>query len=88
MLTIQKNTIFTNVAKYKITFYLFILFLMFCIALFVMFCFFFTSFRTSDGGVFWEGLEKEVTGVDITSWLGDANWTKSSGKPAAHPNSR
>lgn len=58
MLTIQKNTIFTNVAK------------------------------TSDGAVFWEGLEKEVTGVDITSWLGEANWTKSSGKPAAHPNSR
>lgn len=58
MLTVQKNTIFTNVAK------------------------------TSDGGVFWEGLEKEVTGVNITSWLNEANWVKSSGKPAAHPNSR
>jgi phosphoenolpyruvate carboxykinase (GTP) len=45
-------------------------------------------FRTSDGAIFWEGLEKEVTGVDITSWLGETNWTKSSEKPAAHPNSR
>jgi len=58
MKTIQKNTIFTNVAK------------------------------TSDGGVFWEGLEKEVNGSNITSWLGESNWSKSSGKPAAHPNSR
>lgn len=58
MLTAQKNTIFTNVAK------------------------------TSDGGIFWEGLEKEIKDVSITSWLGEANWTKASGKPAAHPNSR
>jgi len=59
MLTIRKNTIFTNVAE------------------------------TSDGGFFWEGLEKETPNdVTITSWLGDKNWKKESGKPAAHPNSR
>jgi len=45
--------------------------------------------KTSDGGIFWEGLEKESqSGVNITSWLGEKNWTKASGKPAAHPNSR
>lgn len=45
--------------------------------------------KTSDGGVFWEGLEEELPeGVSITSWLGQKNWTKESGKPAAHPNSR
>lgn len=45
--------------------------------------------KTSDGGVFWEGLEKEIpSNVKITSWLGDENWSKASGKPAAHPNSR
>lgn len=39
MLTIQKNTIFTNVAK------------------------------TSDGGIFWEGLEKETADdVEITRY--------------------
>ena len=79
MLTIQKNTIFTNVAKYKKT------------SIYMIIYSFILSnnvFRTSDGAVFWEGLEKEVTGVDITSWLGEANWTKCSGKPAAHPNSR
>jgi phosphoenolpyruvate carboxykinase (GTP) len=59
MATIQKNTVFTNVAK------------------------------TSDGGYFWEGLEKETPpGLQITSWLGDTNWSKATGKPAAHPNSR
>lgn len=59
MLTMQSNTIFTNVAE------------------------------TSDGGYFWEGLEKETPdNVDITSWLGQKNWTPNSGKPAAHPNSR
>uniref|UniRef100_A0A0B7A286 phosphoenolpyruvate carboxykinase (GTP) n=1 Tax=Arion vulgaris TaxID=1028688 RepID=A0A0B7A286_9EUPU len=46
--------------------------------------------ETSDGGVFWEGLEKEVDdNVKITSWLGDENWKKNeTDKPAAHPNSR
>lgn len=59
MLSIQKNTVFTNVAE------------------------------TSDGGFFWEGLEKEITpNVKITSWLGMENWTPDVGKPAAHPNSR
>ncbi|KAL7631649.1 UNVERIFIED_CONTAM: hypothetical protein RMT77_018053 [Armadillidium vulgare] len=45
--------------------------------------------KTSDGGVFWEGLEKEISeNVSITSWLGEENWSKESEKPAAHPNSR
>jgi len=45
--------------------------------------------KTSDGGVFWEGMEKEISDdVKISSWLGDDNWSKESGKPAAHPNSR
>ncbi|CAG5122958.1 unnamed protein product, partial [Candidula unifasciata] len=46
--------------------------------------------ETSDGGVFWEGLEKEIDdNVRITSWLGDENWRKDqTDKPAAHPNSR
>ena len=49
---------------------------------------------TSDGGVFWEGLEKEVPAdVSITSWRGIENWEKLTDeekkkKPAAHPNSR
>ena len=45
--------------------------------------------KTSDGGVYWEGMEKEMEdNVSVTSWLGAKNWTKDSGKPAAHPNSR
>lgn len=45
--------------------------------------------KTSDGGIFWEGLEKETPNdVSITSWLGEENWSKESGTPAAHPNSR
>ncbi|XP_065367867.1 phosphoenolpyruvate carboxykinase [GTP]-like [Calliphora vicina] len=43
---------------------------------------------TSDGGVYWEGMESSLApGVQITDWLGNP-WTKESGKPAAHPNSR
>lgn len=43
---------------------------------------------TSDGGVFWEGMEKEIPdNVSITDWLG-RNWDRSKGMPAAHPNSR
>ncbi|XP_055539640.1 phosphoenolpyruvate carboxykinase [GTP]-like [Wyeomyia smithii] len=44
---------------------------------------------TSDGGVFWEGMEKEVApGVQITDWLGQP-WKMGETKtPAAHPNSR
>ncbi|KAK7500213.1 hypothetical protein BaRGS_00008436 [Batillaria attramentaria] len=46
--------------------------------------------ETSDGGVFWEGLEDETPeGVRIKSWLGDDDWNKESrDRPAAHPNSR
>ncbi|XP_017880630.1 phosphoenolpyruvate carboxykinase [GTP]-like [Ceratina calcarata] len=43
---------------------------------------------TSDGGVYWEGLEKEISNdVEITDWRGN-KWTKESKTPAAHPNSR
>lgn len=43
---------------------------------------------TSDGGVFWEGMEDEIQpGVAITDWKGQ-KWTKDSSTPAAHPNSR
>lgn len=57
--TLQKNTMFTNVAM------------------------------TSDGGVYWEGLDDEMVshGQHLTSWKGK-DWTKESGEPAAHPNSR
>ncbi|XP_060563855.1 LOW QUALITY PROTEIN: phosphoenolpyruvate carboxykinase, cytosolic [GTP]-like [Ruditapes philippinarum] len=59
MRTIEKNTIFTNVAS------------------------------TSDGGVYWEGMESDLPdNVSITSWLGVHDWHKKMGKPAAHPNSR
>ena len=45
--------------------------------------------KTSDGGVFWEGMEDETDmSNDITSWTGDLKWDTSLGKPAAHPNSR
>ncbi len=50
---------------------------------------FFTNVAaTSDGGVWWEGLEKEVPldGLSVTDWLGN-EW-QPGGKPAAHPNSR
>ncbi|GLH11150.1 Phosphoenolpyruvate carboxykinase [GTP] [Gryllus bimaculatus] len=43
---------------------------------------------TNDGGVFWEGLENELNPhVKVTDWQGRP-WTKDSGRPAAHPNSR
>lgn len=43
---------------------------------------------TSDGGVYWEGMESSIApNVQITDWLG-MPWDKSSGRPAAHPNSR
>jgi phosphoenolpyruvate carboxykinase (GTP) len=50
--------------------------------------------HTSDGGVYWKGLEKETPAdVSITSWLGEEDWQnfskeKKAEKPAAHPNSR
>jgi len=56
MLTITKNTIFTNVAM------------------------------TADGDVWWEGMTEEVP-EGLTDWNGKP-YDKSSGKPAAHPNSR
>jgi phosphoenolpyruvate carboxykinase (GTP) len=43
---------------------------------------------TSDGGVYWEGMEKEVRdNVRVVDWRGN-DWTKGSKTPAAHPNSR
>jgi len=43
---------------------------------------------TSDGGVFWEGMEKELApNVKITDWLGQP-WELGMKTPAAHPNSR
>ncbi|CAN7992349.1 unnamed protein product, partial [Ixodes hexagonus] len=44
--------------------------------------------ETSDGGFWWEGMEEPTGGIRIKSWLGEENWTRNSGKPAAHPNSR
>jgi len=49
---------------------------------------------TSDGGVFWKGLEEETPrDVSITTWTGQENWQDLSEdekkkNPAAHPNSR
>ena len=49
---------------------------------------------TSDGGVFWEGLEGELSkDLSVTSWKGQEDWQKLSKEekkisPAAHPNSR
>lgn len=43
---------------------------------------------TSDGGVYWEGLENETPkDVKITDWQGK-EWCRDSKTPAAHPNSR
>lgn len=43
---------------------------------------------TSDGGVFWEGMEpSHIKGVTVTDWLGKL-WSSESGKVCAHPNSR
>ncbi|XP_051832604.1 phosphoenolpyruvate carboxykinase, cytosolic [GTP] [Antechinus flavipes] len=56
--TIQKNTVFTNVAE------------------------------TSDGGVYWEGIDEPLgPGVTLTSWK-NKEWTPESGEPCAHANSR
>lgn len=41
--------------------------------------------KTKEGGVYWEGMGEEPEGV--TDWNGNP-WSKNSGKPAAHPNSR
>uniref|UniRef100_A0A8C5KCX9 Phosphoenolpyruvate carboxykinase, cytosolic [GTP] n=1 Tax=Jaculus jaculus TaxID=51337 RepID=A0A8C5KCX9_JACJA len=56
--TIQRNTIFTNVAE------------------------------TSDGGVYWEGIDQPLpSGVTVTSWK-NKEWSPQDGEPCAHPNSR
>jgi phosphoenolpyruvate carboxykinase (GTP) len=57
MKTIEKNTIFTNVAQ------------------------------TTDGRVYWEGLDDDNRGDHLISWKGK-DWNKDSNEPAAHPNSR
>ena len=53
--TIQKNTIFTNVAE------------------------------TSDGGVYWEGIDQPLaSGIKLISWKGQ-EWDPKDGKHAPHP---
>lgn len=53
--TIQRNTIFTNVAE------------------------------TSDGGVYWEGIDQPLAaGVKVTSWK-NKDWTPEDGEPAGGP---
>lgn len=42
--------------------------------------------ETGDGGVYWEGMGEEPV-QPVTSWLNEP-WTKDSGKPSSHPNSR
>ena len=54
---------------------------------------------TSDGGVYWKGMEGRqsldsfLNGASVTSWLGEENWQLKNAAecektPAAHPNSR
>lgn len=44
--------------------------------------------ETSDGGVYWEGIDQPLSpGVTITSWLGKP-WKPGDKEPCAHPNSR
>ncbi|KFV69386.1 Phosphoenolpyruvate carboxykinase, cytosolic [GTP] [Dryobates pubescens] len=44
--------------------------------------------ETSDGGVYWEGIEEPLPpGVTLTSWK-NKPWTPDNGEPCAHPNSR
>jgi len=46
--------------------------------------------ETSEGKVYWEGLEDEIRGrndVSVTDWLGNP-WKMGDSAPAAHPNSR
>lgn len=49
--------------------------------------------KTSDGGVWWEGMDHYGDDVKVTSWLGKENWqdlspAEKKETPAAHPNSR
>lgn len=44
--------------------------------------------KTNEGGVFWEGMEKEISNdVEITDWHNN-EWNFDVKSPAAHPNSR
>ncbi|CAL8381217.1 unnamed protein product [Boreogadus saida] len=44
--------------------------------------------ETSDGGVYWEGMDQSLAeGVTLTSWKNQP-WSPSDGEPSAHPNSR
>ncbi|XP_007882620.2 phosphoenolpyruvate carboxykinase, cytosolic [GTP] [Callorhinchus milii] len=44
--------------------------------------------ETSDGGVYWEGMDQAPPpGVTITSWK-NKEWSSNYGEPCAHPNSR
>ncbi|GAB0206286.1 phosphoenolpyruvate carboxykinase, mitochondrial-like [Grus japonensis] len=44
--------------------------------------------QTSDGGVYWEGIDQPLTpGTTFTDWLGRA-WKPGDPQPCAHPNSR
>ncbi|NXO68855.1 PCKGC protein, partial [Phainopepla nitens] len=44
--------------------------------------------ETSDGGVYWEGIDEPLpAGVTVTSWK-NKDWTPENGEPCAHPNSR
>ncbi|NWX95113.1 PCKGC protein, partial [Nothoprocta ornata] len=44
--------------------------------------------ETSDGGVYWEGIDEPLpSGVTLTSWK-NKDWTSDNGEPCAHPNSR
>ncbi|CAI5687231.1 unnamed protein product [Oreochromis niloticus] len=44
--------------------------------------------ETSDGGVYWEGMDQSLPeGVTITSWK-NKPWRSEDGEPCAHPNSR
>uniref|UniRef100_A0A8C5QRY8 Phosphoenolpyruvate carboxykinase, cytosolic [GTP] n=1 Tax=Leptobrachium leishanense TaxID=445787 RepID=A0A8C5QRY8_9ANUR len=44
--------------------------------------------ETSDGGVYWEGMDETLApGVMLTSWK-NKDWTPEDGEPCAHPNSR
>ncbi|KAJ8260352.1 hypothetical protein GJAV_G00181150 [Gymnothorax javanicus] len=44
--------------------------------------------ETSDGGVYWEGMDQKLPeGVTVTSWK-NKPWTSEEGEPSAHPNSR
>ncbi|XP_053310068.1 phosphoenolpyruvate carboxykinase, cytosolic [GTP] [Spea bombifrons] len=44
--------------------------------------------ETSDGGIYWEGMDATLEpGLTLTSWK-NKEWTPEDGEPCAHPNSR